>query len=102
MLQHPHPHPRQTQVTVGSYLQEFIFLDPRMSCIYVLHLLGHFFCCGVKHKINNQSACIYRVSAPISEINTIPHVQMMKKKTNNLINNNNNKETYKKKKQQTN
>lgn len=72
MLQHPHP--RQTQVTVGPYLQEF-FLDPRMSCIYVLHLLGHFFVAALNIKyISNQLACIYRVNAPISEINTIPHM----------------------------
>lgn len=50
MLQHPHPpHPRQTQVTVGPYLQEF-FLDPRMSSIYVFHLFGHFFVAALNIK----------------------------------------------------
>lgn len=80
MLQHPHP--RQTQVTVGPYLQEFFF-----GSAHVMHLCiassWTFFCCGVKHKISNQSACIYRLSAPISYKYDSTHVQMMKKKTNN-------------------
>lgn len=82
MLQHPYPPPPANASNRRTLPPGFFF-----GSAHVMHLcissFWTFFCCGVKHKINNQSACIYRVSAPISEINTIPHVQMMKKKTNN-------------------